>query len=327
MTSSTRRPVSGDLITHGSGSLSPARHPTGTQYQSHVGRNTTSAPSGPGCRPREVTSRQPFCAHVTSQLLPVVDEDAIRSSGTTSSPKRCRLSSSSRPTGDATYQDVPLPSTAFPHLGRASGSDFATWCPTTLRAFTAALQGRGAVIPSRDATPDTFLPFIRAPPPEWPRPELRRRITVKDAAELITRRRKRSTDLEVDDVRLPQTPVPPLLLAPPTWRQPYHQRRTPADDTTDQPPRLIQREPSRTAEPGINERGLRAADVLLFDTHSTRTLSHVSGLDPPPAALSLWSSLLASQPRNLLSRPSSALNDLPNHLPHHHSYHHTGRRI
>ena len=319
MTSSIRRPVSADVITDGTGSVSPGRRSTGTPYHRQLRDNTTATPSRSRLRPHEEVTSRPPCVHVTSvatQLHPVVDdEDAIQSSGI-SSPGHCPItsitSSSSRPLSDVTsYLEVSLPSTSFPRLDHVTGSDFAS----TLRAFAAALQGRSANIPPRAISPDTVLPLFRAPP-RWPQPDLRRRITLEDAAQMTTCRPKRSTDLQVDDVRVQQTPVLPLFWGTPTWPRGFLQRRTPAEQL-----HLMTREPLRSAEPGIKDGRLPADDVLFFDTHNTRTLPHVGRLDASPA-MSIWSSLLASQPRNLFPHPPPhASTDLLHRHYHHH--HHT----
>ena len=323
MTSSIRRPVSADVINDGSDSGSPAPRPTGTQYRSHV---TTSSPPGPDLRlPEDVTSRPPYCV-ASCRLLPVVDEeDAIQSTGTPS-PERSHhisISSSSRPLDDVTDLDV---STSFSRLHHVTGSDFAAWCPATLRALTAALQGRtvpGVNIPPRAASsPDTFLPFLRAPP-GWPQPDLPRRMTAEDAARLMTRRTKRSTGLEVDGARIPQTAALPLFRAAP---QPYlHRRMPPAEDTAEQV-RATMREQSRAAQPPpVND---RTAGISLFDTHSSmRTLSRISRLDRSPAMSGCSSLLLAGQPRHSFPhRPATGLTNLPNHHYHHRRHTHTGRQ-
>jgi len=325
VTSSIRRPVSVDVITDGSDSVSPVRRPTGTQYLSDV---TLSTPPGPGLRlPEDVTSRPPCC--VASRLLPVVDEeDATRSSGTSppqrSHPISISSHSSSRTLGDATDLEVSLPSTSFPRLRHVTGSDLAAWCPATLRALTAALHGRtvtGANMPPRAVvSPDTFLPLFRAPP-GWPQPDLPRRITAEDAAQLTTpRRTRRSTGLEVDDG------IPALPLFPAEPRPYLHRRMPPAEDTSEHV-RVLRREQWRT----VNG---RTADISLFDTHSgIRTLSHVSRSDPSSsAAVSCWSSLpLTAQPRHsfrLRHHPAATLIDLPNqrHHPHHRHHSYTGAR-
>ena len=281
MTSSIRRPVSADVTVHVNHSLSPARHPTGTQRHQARDDNTRSTSPGPGIRPlQEVTSRPPCCDHVTSvasRLLPVVDdEDAVQSSVTTSS-ERCR-SISSRPLGDVTDHQVSLPSISFPHLGHVTGSDFLAWCPATLRAFAAALQARSTTTPGANMPAADVISAGASL-------DLRRAITVQAAARLIA---KQSTDARI----LPTT-VLPLFRAPATRRQ------IPADE----------------ASQGLDDRGLATDHDMLFDSgRSMRTLSRVGGLDVSPA-LSMWSLLLAGEaPRHSVTdHPAAAL---PYHQTH-----------
>jgi len=301
VTSSIRRPVSADVTVHVGGSLSPARHPTGTQRHHARDDNTTSTSPGPGIRPlQEVTSRPPCCDHVTSvasRPLPVVDEgDAIQSSVTTSS-ERCR-SIGSRPLGDVTDHQVSLPSTSFPHLGHVTGSDFAAWCPATLLAFAAALQRRSTTTPSANMPAPHAISAGTSLPSQ---PDLRRAITVEDVARLIAHRPKRSIG-----ARILPTPVLPLFRAPATRPPPHPRRQIPAD------------EPSQDAVQGLDDTGLPTDHDMLFDSRrSTRTLAPVGGLDVSPA-LSMWSLLLAGEPprHSIAHHPAVALTDLPYHHTH-----------
>ena len=317
VTSSTRRPVSVDV----SGSLSPARHPTGARFQNLGGDGRTPPRLGEGTHLQEaVAFRLPRRAHVTSvasQLLPVGDdEDTIQSSGITSSPgpvvtnsNSSSSSSSSRPLGDVINPEESTQTASFSRLGHAlPGSDLAGWYPATLLALSAALRaGRGITHAGATTSPDTVLPLF---------PDPRRRTTPEYAAPSATRRPTPSDDIiNADDRRIPPAPMLSPFRAPPGWPPHFYlQRRVPGSAERH---RAVRRELSRSAESRADEpRRLSVADMLFSDTCGMRTLSHLSRLGPPPAT-STSVSPLTSQPLH----PETPLTDLHRHRrPYHHTY-------
>ena len=295
VTSSIRHPVSADVD---SGSLSPAWRSSGTLDGDDI---MTSPPRGSGPLP-------PRSGHVTSlsrQLLPVGDEeDAIRSSRTTSSSsdrRRRPVDGCSRSRDDATdIEPPPPPPASFPRLGHVTGSDFAAWYPATLRAFAAALERRRDMGVNTASRPDTFRPLFLEPPSDLPR-----RLTVDDAAQLVSRRPVRSADS--------------LLL--PTGPQSYLQRGISADEL---PPRVA-RDALGSARSEADDRRFPYGQVLFSDIRGARTIaSHVGGLNAS-SATSLVTSLPDRRPRDLFPRRSSAgeTNLSPHPRYHDHLYHHT----
>ena len=271
--------------------------------------------------------RPPRCGHVTSQLFPVGiddEEDAIQSSGRTSSPVINSSSSSSSSRrgrlGDVTdlAQSLPQSAVSFSRLGLAPGTDFTTttaavagaWCPAALLALAAAAAvqgGPGVSAPPRAAAvacPDIVLPLFHATPlPDHLQrapADHRRRLTADDsaaaaaAAQSMTRQ---STDL------LQALHDRPPMLRPRGWPQ----RRVPSD--------VARREPSRSTGPRVDlARSLTAADILFSDA---RTLSHHLGSLNPDRSPSMWSSsLFVSQQTH-----HPATTPLTDHRHHHHHRH------
>jgi len=262
VTSSVRRPVSGDVISHG---RSPARRPTGARYRSHLRDNRPDPP-----RSHDTTT--PCCCHVTSKLLPVCRVDAASQSGgtTSSSAMSCRhfiSSSSSRPDSDVTVREVSLQSAAlFTRLSRLTGSHLATWSPANMwaGAFTTALHGPDN--PSRAIPPDdAVLPLFR-----------------DTAADL----RRRGNAAHV--TRRPTLTAEPLTGVSPLFRPATARSRV-----------CLQREISQEANHSESPMMWDAQRLFSSDSDGMRTLtSHVSQPDRS-SAVSLWTSLLHSTPHHL----------------------------
>ena len=261
VTSSVRRPVSGDVISDG---RSPARRPTGARYRSHLRDNRPDPP-----RSHDTTT--PCCGHVTFKLLPVCRVDAAsQSGGTTSSSASCRhfnSSSSSRPDSDVTVREVSQQSAAlFTRLSRLTESHLATRSPANMWAGAFATALHGPDNPSRAIPPDdAVLPLFHDTAAD-----LRRRGN----AAHVTRRPTLTAEL--------LTGVSPLF-RPATARS-----------------RLcLQREISQEANHSESPMMWDAQRLFCSDSDSMRTLtSHVSQ-SGRSSAVSLWTSLLQSTPHHL----------------------------